>query len=59
VLSHKCILACRCPYLSKLVKESKDESISMKEIIAEVLDAYISFLYSGSLKLIGKENIDQ
>jgi hypothetical protein len=58
IKAHKCILACRCPYLSKLVKESKDESISMKEIIAEVLDAYISFLYSGSLKLIGKENID-
>eukprot|EP01080_Neovahlkampfia_damariscottae_P010950 gene10950-3656_t len=58
IKAHKCILSCRCPHLLELMKSTNEDSIKMKDIVAEVLEAYISFLYSGNLSLIGKENIE-
>eukprot|EP01080_Neovahlkampfia_damariscottae_P006778 gene6778-10942_t len=66
--AHKCIVASRCDYLDKILsKELKVEEFSgnrffevamIENCDKKVFKTYIDFLYTGNLKIDGKEEID-
>lgn len=55
--AHKCVVACRCPHLAKLVENS--DKVNITECGYDAFYAYIHFLYTGQIILEGENNIKQ
>jgi hypothetical protein len=55
--AHKCVVACRCPHLAKMIASS--DKINITECGYDAFYAYLHFLYTGQITLEGEKNIKQ
>jgi hypothetical protein len=56
IKAHKCILAKRSEYFAKLLQEAEGEStITIEDCFYETLEAYVDFIYYGTLNLNSSE----